>query len=86
VRTIERYVDAVEAGLPAEGGAEDLDAATREFERLELALRTTDGVPPAALPVAELEGLVEVDARGRAVLTVPGRLMASEVATRLRTG
>jgi oxygen-independent coproporphyrinogen-3 oxidase len=86
VRTIERYVDAIEAGHSAEGGGEDLDAATREFERLELALRTTDGVPPAALPVAELEGLVEVDARGRAVLTVPGRLMASEVATRLRTG
>ena len=86
LRTPERFVDAIEAGRSAEGGGEDLDLATREFERLELALRTTDGVPPAALPVAELEGLVEVNGRGRAVLTVPGRLMASEVATRLRTG
>ncbi|MEO7555943.1 MAG: radical SAM family heme chaperone HemW [Acidimicrobiales bacterium] len=85
LRTPERYIEAVEAGRSAEGGGEDLDDETRRFERLELALRTTDGVDADALPVADLEGLVEVDDRGRAVLTVAGRLLASEVAIRLRT-
>ncbi|MEO7555277.1 MAG: coproporphyrinogen III oxidase, partial [Acidimicrobiales bacterium] len=84
LRTPERYIEAVEAGRSAEGGSEDLDEETRRFERLELALRTTDGVDADALPVADLEGLVEVDDRGRAVLTVAGRLLASEVAIRLR--
>jgi oxygen-independent coproporphyrinogen-3 oxidase len=86
VRTPERYIDAIEAGGSAEGGAEELDDDTRAFERLELALRTTEGVPADSLDVDELGGLVRLDDRGHAVLTVAGRLLASEVALRLRSG
>ncbi len=83
VRTPERYIAAIEGGEPAEAGAEQLDAATRRLEGLQLALRTSAGVPAAALADAALpEGLLAH--RGeRAVLTVKGRLLANEVALRL---
>ncbi len=84
VRTPERYIDLVTAGEPVEAAAEVLDAPTRSFERLELALRTRDGVPAEALDVDGLEGLVEP--RGeRVVLTRNGRLLANEIAVRLKT-
>ena len=84
VRTPERYIDLVVAGEPAESAAEVLDVPTRSFERLELALRTRDGVPAEALDVDGLEGLVEP--RGeRVVLTRNGRLLANEIALRLKT-
>jgi len=83
VRTPERYVAAVAAGQPTEAAGETLDAETRRLEALQLSLRTTDGVPLEALDGASLEGLVEP--RGdRWVLTRPGRLLANEVAVRLR--
>jgi putative oxygen-independent coproporphyrinogen III oxidase len=83
VRTPERYLAMIDAGEPPIGGEEVLDDATRTFERLELALRTRDGVPADVLPLDELDGLVEV--RGdRAVLTRRGRLLANEIAVRLR--
>jgi oxygen-independent coproporphyrinogen-3 oxidase len=82
VRTPERYLDLVERGEQPLGGEEILDAATRAFEREELALRTRDGASAAALPTDGLDGLVEV--RGdRVVLTRAGRLLANEVALRL---
>jgi putative oxygen-independent coproporphyrinogen III oxidase len=83
VRTPERYIDAVEAGRSAEAAGERLAAEERRLEALQLAVRTVDGVPPAALPIDDLDGLVEVNS-GRAVLTVRGRLLANEVALRLR--
>ena len=71
MRTPERYLALVEAGEPAVGGEEVLDAATRRAEGLQLALRTRSGVPAAAFAPAELErleGLLEP--RGtRVVLT-----------------
>lgn len=83
LRTPERYIEAVRAGRPTEAAGERLDAPTRATEARQLALRTRDGVPAAALPVEELDGLVEV--RGeQAVLTRRGRLLANEVALRLR--
>ncbi|HYD08820.1 MAG TPA: hypothetical protein VEA78_01855, partial [Acidimicrobiales bacterium] len=83
VRTPERYLSLVDADRPPEGGAEELGADERAMESLQLALRTRDGVPVHALPVDELGDLVKV--RGdRAVLTRAGRLLANEVATRLR--
>jgi oxygen-independent coproporphyrinogen-3 oxidase len=86
LRTPDRYLAAVEAGEPTEAAGEDLDDETRALEGLQLRLRTLDGVPLDALdPEAEpeLEGLVE--ARGdRWVLTTEGRLLANEVALRLR--
>lgn len=85
LRTPERYLDAVEAGEPTEAAGEDLDAGTRRLEALQLALRTREGVPVDALDVADpaLEDLIEVHG-GRAVLTPEGRLLANEVAVRLR--
>lgn len=82
VRTPDRYIALVAAGEPTEAAAEVLDAPTRRFERLELALRTRDGVPAAALDTADLGDLVEQ--RGtRVVLTRRGRLLANEIALRL---
>ncbi len=83
LRTPERYIEAVDAGDTTEAAGEDLDAETRRMEGLQLALRMRDGVPVDALPVAELEGLVETDGV-RVRLTRTGRLLANEVSLRLR--
>ncbi len=66
-----------------EAAAEVLDAATRRFEGLELSLRTTAGVPVDALDGDDLPGVVERVGDGW-VLTRRGRLMANDVAVRLR--
>lgn len=86
VRTPERYIELIEAGRPAESSHEVLDAATRTIERLQLQLRTRDGVPIAALAPEDVEEMSElVQVRGdRLVLTRAGRLLANEVSLRLR--
>jgi oxygen-independent coproporphyrinogen-3 oxidase len=85
VRTPERYIEAVRAGQSTEAAGERLDPEERRLEALQLAVRTRDGVSATSLPVDELDGLVDVDTRQhRAVLTVRGRLLANEVALRLR--
>lgn len=83
LRTPERYIAAVRAGEPTEAAGETLDPETRRLEGLQLALRTTDGVPLAALDGEALDGLVE-QFDDRWVLTRSGRLLANEVAVRLR--
>jgi putative oxygen-independent coproporphyrinogen III oxidase len=83
LRTPERYIAAVAADATTEAAGETLDAETRRIEGLQLALRTKDGVPRGALDIDELPGLVA--SRGdRVVLTRRGRLMANEVAVRLK--
>jgi oxygen-independent coproporphyrinogen-3 oxidase len=85
VRSVDRYVERVQSGRSPEAGAEVLEADTRRIEGLQLALRTREGVPEDALPLdaPELVGLVERD--GSSVrLTTAGRLLANEVAVRLR--
>lgn len=86
VRTPDRYIDLVEAGASTEAGHELLEPAARRVEGLQLALRTSSGVPSSALStqdVVELGDLIET--RGdRLVLTVEGRLLANEVAVRVR--
>jgi putative oxygen-independent coproporphyrinogen III oxidase len=83
LRTPERYIAAVSAGRSPVAAGEELDGPTRRLEALQLALRTSDGVPAGALPQdSVLDGLVS-RAGGRAVLTVRGRLLANEVALRL---
>jgi putative oxygen-independent coproporphyrinogen III oxidase len=47
VRTPERYIAAIDAEIPAETGAEALDATTRAEEAFTLALRTRAGAPCA---------------------------------------
>ena len=85
VRTPERYIDAVNAGGSTEAGSEHLDDGGRVLEGLQLALRTSDGVPAEALPADDdLDGLLMADASGRVRLTLRGRLLANEVALRLR--
>lgn len=86
VRTPERYLAAVRDGRSPEAAGEELAADDRQLEALQLALRTRAGVPAAALAPddrAELEGLV-VPEGDRLVLSVRGRLLANEVAVRLR--
>jgi len=83
VRTPERYLEAVRAGRPTEAAHEELDGDDRLVEGLQLSLRTRRGVTAEHLPVQELPGLVDVR-EGRAVLTRRGRLLANEVALRLR--
>jgi putative oxygen-independent coproporphyrinogen III oxidase len=87
VRTPERYIDAVREGRSPVAGREELTTEVRRAEARQLALRTTAGVPLEALPVgdeaAALDGLLAVQG-DRAVLTVAGRLLANEVAIRLR--
>ena len=85
LRTPDRYIAAVGAGGSTEAAGEDLDPETQRIEALQLALRTRDGVPVAALDLADpaLDGLVDV-VGDRVVLTPEGRLLANEVAIRLR--
>ena len=82
VRTPDRYIDCVASGESVVAADEVLDAPTRAFERLELSLRTREGVPVGTLDEASLEGLV-VRRGDRVVLTQRGRLLANEVSLRL---
>lgn len=86
LRTPERYVAAVRTGAPTAAGEEMLDPETRHLEALQLAVRTAVGVPTGSLAAHDrqaLEGLV-AEHDGRLVLTPAGRLLANEVAVRLR--
>ena len=85
VRTPDRYIALVGTGQSVEAAAEELVEEERELEGLQLALRTREGVPARALALDELPGLVE-RVGDRAVLTRRGRLLANEVAVRLRVG
>ena len=86
LRTPERYIDAVASGSVPEAGHEELDVDDRRIEGLQLALRTTRGVPLDALAIDLADPawreLIQVE-DGTARLTVAGRLLANEVALRL---
>jgi putative oxygen-independent coproporphyrinogen III oxidase len=86
VRTPDRYIELVEAGRSAESSFEVLDVGTRSLERLQLQLRTRDGVPVSALDALDVEEMGELVQRfdDRLVLTRAGRLLANEVSLRLR--
>ena len=78
------YLQRVEEGDDPIGGAEVLDGEQAAFERLALELRMSSGVPRWSLDDdAATEGLV-VEVEDRWVLTTKGRLLADEVARRLR--
>jgi putative oxygen-independent coproporphyrinogen III oxidase len=83
LRTPERYCDAVERGESVEAADELLDAETRRVERLQLQLRMREGVPRDALDGEELGDLV-VLRDDRWVLSQRGRLLANQVALRLK--
>jgi oxygen-independent coproporphyrinogen-3 oxidase len=85
VRTPERYVDMLARGADPTAGAEELDDAARRFEALSLRLRTSSGVPVDAFDdVGALGDLVELR-DDHVVLTRRGRLLANQVAVKLRT-
>lgn len=87
VRTPERYIQLIDGGGTGESAGEELAPAARVREGLELALRTSAGVPQRALPGWDtdevLRELVRPADNGRLVLTQKGRLLANEVAIRL---
>jgi oxygen-independent coproporphyrinogen-3 oxidase len=87
VRTPERYLDRIRSGRSAEAAAEVLGDGDRRLEALQLSLRTSAGVPASALSSRdrdELDGLLVAVGDGRLALTPRGRLLANEVAVRLR--
>lgn len=86
LRTPERYIAAIEEDRSPEAAGERLEPAQRRLERHQLALRTAVGVPAAAFEdraLDEVAGLVSVD-EGHVRLSLGGRLLANEVAVRLR--
>ena len=88
VRTPDRYIDKISSGTSPVSASEQLDPAARALEALQLALRTSDGVPAGSFPDADLTdlvagGLVDVqDSTAR--LSVRGRLVANAVTHLLR--
>lgn len=82
VRTPERFIAAISTGASPLAGSEELGPDERRVEGLQLALRTSTGVPADAVP-ADIQHLLEPAGDGNVRLTVHGRLLANEVAVRL---
>lgn len=84
------YADRLAAGLSPAQGRETLSAEQRRMERLLLGLRMAEGLPVGGLPAVTVRALAAENllvpaavARGRAVLTRRGRLLADGVVRRL---
>ncbi|CAB4940200.1 unannotated protein [freshwater metagenome] len=86
LRTPDRYIAAVSTGDSVEASFELLDVGTRRIEALQLALRTRGGVPVSSLSADDRDelGPLLVERDGRLHLSLEGRLLANEVAVRLR--
>lgn len=86
VRLPERYIEMITNSESAQVGGEHLDDDARRLERLDLALRTSVGVPSSALSADDLERFADlvVVSRDRVVLNPRGRLLANEVILSLR--
>ncbi len=83
----QRYIEAVESGLPTAFESETIDEATHRLEQIMLGLRLREGVP---VTLADENGLREMAARGwidlsndRVVLTLDGQHFCSAVALAL---
>jgi len=87
VRRPEDYIERVSRGRSPERGSETLPAPKKVAENLMLALRTSRGVPAGSVPSGRATALVDAGlltpAGDRLVLTLDGRLVASEVTNRL---
>jgi oxygen-independent coproporphyrinogen-3 oxidase len=86
VRTPDRFIELIESDQSAESSSETLDVDAQRIEGLQLALRMREGVPVDSLSASDLElmsELVRVN-NGQVTLTRVGRLMANEVALRLK--
>lgn len=89
IRTPDRYIDAVNAGVSVEASSETLDVDQRRSEGQQLTLRTRDGVARSAFDEATLELVGDMVVKHptepeRVVLTRSGRLMANDISVRLR--
>ena len=87
VRTPERYLERIRAGVSPEADGEHLDAATRADEAFALALRTRTGAVPPPGSTAEVDALTAAGllrpTGTRVTLTRRGRLLATDVTVRL---
>ena len=86
VRTPDRFIELIESDQSAESSSETLDVDAQRIEGLQLALRMREGVPVDSFSASDLElmsELVRVN-NGQVTLTRAGRLMANEVALRLK--
>lgn len=87
VRRPEDYIERVRSGRSPERGSETLPDSERAGEALMLALRTRRGVRADAVPSGPADAMVGAgllaQADDRLVLTLEGRLVASEVTMRL---
>jgi putative oxygen-independent coproporphyrinogen III oxidase len=88
LRTPDRYINAVAANASTEASFEQLDSDTAAMERLQLALRTDEGVPLNAFSDADREEFVELGLlrvhSDRLTLTRAGRMLANAVSVRLQ--
>lgn len=91
IRTPDRFIEAVRDGRSTEAGRERLDDEARRMEGLQLSVRTAAGVSSQALEVGNGPDQVPADLveplpgePERTRLTMRGRLLANEVALRLR--
>ena len=84
IRTPERFIAAISQDSSVEAGSEQLDVDGWALEGRQLALRTSRGVPEEFVP-SEVRHLTQpADLEGNLKLTAKGRLLANEVAVRLR--
>ena len=86
MRTPDRFIELIESSQSAESSSEILDVDAQRIEGLQLALRMREGVPVDSFSASDLElmsELVRVN-NGQVTLTRAGRLMANEVALRLK--
>jgi oxygen-independent coproporphyrinogen-3 oxidase len=86
VRTPDRFIELIESEQSAESSSEILDVDAQRIEGLQLALRMREGVSVDSFSASDLElmsELVRVN-NGQVTLTRAGRLMANEVALRLK--
>jgi coproporphyrinogen III oxidase-like Fe-S oxidoreductase len=86
VRTPDRYIELVASEDSVESSAEELDPKRQRIEGLQLSLRTREGVPRSSLSEADIDLLdsLIVVSDDTITLTTEGRLLANEVAVRLR--
>ena len=86
VRTPDRYIELVASEDSVEASAEELDPPRQRIEGLQLSLRTREGVPRGSLSEADIDLLdsLIVVSEDTITLTTEGRLLANEVAVRLR--
>ena len=86
VRTPDRYIELIAADESVEASAEELDPPRQRIEGLQLSLRTREGVPRSSLSDADIDLLdpLIVVSKDTITLTTEGRLLANEVAVRLR--